>query len=227
MEVNFVYIGEKRFEEEGLKNHQKFYDMLSNYGIKYNIIDKCKPNYTDDEFVTPATNQIWDFYNAIEEFGSDDIVVKMRTDNWICASSYPYLLKELQDMKGCVFIGSELRDYYDVEWSSNKLPLGQDARVTGDFIIIAKKSYMKPKDEMYHILKKNAKVVSGNVLWQKIRSTDGTFCWGQVHLIRSGVEKYTDGHVAYTFANTYVKRDKGSRSHKTYNAMRYYKNLIC
>ena len=99
MEVNFVYIGEKRFEEEGLKNHQKFYDMLSNYGIKYNIIDKCKPNYTDDEFVTPATNQIWDFYNAIEEFGSDDIVVKMRTDNWICASSYPHLLKELQDIQ--------------------------------------------------------------------------------------------------------------------------------
>lgn len=226
MQINFVYIGEKRFEEEGLKNHQRFYNMLDNYGIRYNIIDKCKPSYANDEFSTPATNQIWDFYNAIDEFDADDIVVKMRTDNWISMSSYPYLLTELQSLKGCVFIGSELKQNYNVEWSRHDLLLDQDTRVTGDFIVIAKKSYMKPKDEMRRILEKNAKVISGNVLWQKIRNVDSKFCWGQIHLIRSGVEEYTDEYVAYNFANSYVQRDGGDKSHKTYNAMMYYKNQL-
>lgn len=238
MQINFVYIGEKRFEEEGLKNHRKFYDYLEKNGIE------CLPKYSTKATKNPAeefhnfsgSQQIWDFYNSIDEFGDDDIIVKMRTDTWIPESVYPNFLETLNNIQGCVFIGSDLRKTtlehkrpYTLHWHSNTLPVGKNTEKTGDFIIVVKKSYIKSKEKIYDCLKENP-TINGNVYWQNIRTVDSEYIWGQIYLIRDGVREWNDKEIAYNFARWYVNRDrklgKSSWKIKCYDAMMYYKDQL-
>jgi len=214
MEITFVYTGERRFENIGKKNnHLHLYQALSEF-TSFKIIDKCKENRKDDEFVLSGPNQIWDFYKAIDDV-KEDIIIKMRTDIWFAKSSIPHIVNEILSAKnGKVsfsLIGSELFNHYNVDYKTYELPdiqtPGKSHVKTADFICIVNRNNLKDKNEMYNDLKIE-KSKSGNRLWQRVRKTTGQYSFGQIYLIRDNFRKenLNDDYIAYEFSKKYGKK---------------------
>ena len=213
MDIGFVYTGEKRFEKIGRENHKLLYNTLSEF-TPFSIYDQCKVDRKDDEFELSAPNQIWDFYKALPAV-KERVVVKMRTDIWFSKSSIPHVINEilatLQGKSTFTLIGSELKEHYNNEYDTYDLPefkighKSDKSKVkTADFITIADKEALRPKDEIYEILKIE-KSKSGNRLWQKIRYGEGKYSFGQIYLIRHNYreENLTDEYLGLQFARGY------------------------
>ena len=219
MSLGFVYTGEKRFEKIGRENHKLLYNALSEF-VPFSIYDQCKADRKDDEFKLSALNQIWDFYKALPAV-KERIVVKMRTDIWFSKSSIPHVINEilatLQGKRTFTLIGSELKTHYNNEYDTYDLPSDKAKVKTADFITIADKEVLRPKDEIYDLLK-TEKSKSGNRLWQRIRKGPGKYSFGQIYLIRANYkpEHLNDNYMAYQFAEGYNKR-KHTKALKFYN----------
>ena len=208
MSLGFVYTGEKRFEKIGRENHKLLYNTLSEF-TPFNIYDQCKADRKNDEFKLSAPNQIWDFYKALPAV-KERIVIKMRTDIWLTKSSIPHIVNEiLATQKGkrtFTLIGSELKTHYNNEYNTYDLPSDKAKVKTADFITIADKEVLRPKDEIYNLLK-TEKSKSGNRLWQRIRKGPGKYSFGQIYLIRANYKPkhLNDNYMAYQFAEGYNK----------------------
>jgi len=208
MDIGFVYTGEKRFENIGRENHKLLYNTLSEF-TSFNIYDQCKTDRKDDEFQLSAPNQIWDFYKALPAV-KERIVVKMRTDIWLTKSSIPHIVNEIlatqQGKRTFTLIGSELKTHYNNEYDTYDLPSDKSKVKTADFITIADKESLRPKDEIYELLK-TEKSKSGNRLWQRIRKGPGKYSFGQIYLIRANYKPkhLNDNYMAYQFAEGYNK----------------------
>ena len=226
MNLGFVYTGERRFEKIGRENHNLLYNALSEF-TPFNIYDECKNNRKGDEFELSALNQIWDFYKALPAV-KERVVVRMRTDIWFSKSSIPHVINEilatLQGKRTFTLIGSELKNHYNSEYVTYNLPefkvghKSDKAKVkTADFITIADKESLRPKDEIYNWLK-TEKSKSGNRLWQKIRKGPGKYSFGQIYLIRANYKPIhlNDKYMGYQFAEGYNKR-KHTKALKFYN----------
>ena len=208
MSLGFVYTGEKRFEKIGRENHKLLYNTLSEF-TPFNIYDQCKADRKNDEFKLSALNQIWDFYKALPAV-KERIVVKMRTDIWFSKSSIPHVINEilatLQGKRTFTLIGSELKTHYNNEYDTYDLPSDKAKVKTADFITIADKEVLRPKDEIYNLLK-TEKSKSGNRLWQRIRKGPGKYSFGQIYLIRANFKPthLNDEYMGYQFAEGYNK----------------------
>jgi len=208
MNIGFVYTGEKRFENIGRENHKLLYNTLSEF-TPFSIYDQCKADRKNDEFKLSAPNQIWDFYKALPAV-KERIVVKMRTDIWLTKSSIPHIVNEIlatqQGKRTFTLIGSELKTHYNNEYDTYDLPSDKSKVKTADFITIADKESLRPKDEIYELLK-TEKSKSGNRLWQRIRKGPGKYSFGQIYLIRANYkpEHLNDNYMAYQFAEGYNK----------------------
>ena len=226
MSLGIVYTGERRFEKVGRENHNLLFNTLSEF-TPFTIYDQCKDDRKDDEFQLSALNQIWDFYKALPAV-KERIVVKLRTDLWFSKSSIPHVVNEiLATLKGnrsFTLIGSELKTHYNNEYDTYDLPefkighKSDKAKVkTADFITIADKELLRPKDEIYELLK-NEKSKSGNRLWQRIRTGPGKYSFGQIYLIRANYKPIhlNDEYMGYQFAEGYNKR-KHKEAVKFYN----------
>ena len=226
MSLGFLYTGERRFEKIGRENHKLLYNALSEF-TSFKIYDECKKDRKSDEFVLSAPNQIWDFYKALPAV-KERIIVKMRTDIWFTKSSIPHVVNEilatLQGKRTFTLIGSELKTHYNNEYDTYDLPefwpghKSDKAKVkTADFITIADKEALRPKDEIYKILK-TEKSKSGNRLWQRIRKGPGKYSFGQIYLIRNNYKPkhLNDEYMGYQFAEGYNK-SKHTKALKFYN----------
>ena len=226
MSLGFVYTGEKRFEKIGRENHKLLYNALSEF-TSFKIYDECKKDRKNDEFVLSAPNQIWDFYKALPAI-KERIVVKMRTDIWFTKSSIPHVVNEilatLQGKRTFTLIGSELKKHYNNEYDTYDLPefkighKSDKSKVkTADFITIADREMLRPRYEIYNILK-TEKSKSGNRLWQRIRKGPGKYSFGQIYLIRNNYKPnhLNDEYMAYQFAEGYNKT-KHKEALKFYN----------
>jgi len=219
MSLGFVYTGEKRFEKIGRENHKLLYNTLSEF-TPFSIYDQCKADRKNDEFKLSAPNQIWDFYKALPAV-KERIVVKMRTDIWLTKSSIPHIVNEIlatqQGKRTFTLIGSELKTHYNNEYDTYDLPSDKSKVKTADFITIADKESLRPKDEIYELLK-TEKSKSGNRLWQRIRKGPGKYSFGQIYLIRANYkpEHLNDNYMAYQFAEGYNKK-KHKEALKFYN----------
>jgi len=208
MDIGFVYTGEKRFENIGRENHKLLYNTLSEF-TPFSIYDQCKADRKDDKFKLSAPNQIWDFYKALPAV-KERIVIKMRTDIWLTKSSIPHIVNEiLATQKGkrtFTLIGSELKTHYNNEYDTYDLPSDKSKVKTADFITIADKESLRPKDEIYELLK-TEKSKSGNRLWQRIRKGPGKYSFGQIYLIRANFKPthLNDEYMGYQFAEGYNK----------------------
>jgi len=208
MNIGFVYTGEKRFENIGRENHKLLYNTLSEF-TPFSIYDQCKADRKNDEFKLSAPNQIWDFYKALPAV-KERIVVKMRTDIWLTKSSIPHIVNEIlatqQGKRTFTLIGSELKTHYNNEYDTYDLPSDKSKVKTADFITIADKESLRPKDEIYELLK-TEKSKSGNRLWQRIRKGPGKYSFGQIYLIRANYKPkhLNDNYMAYQFAEGYNK----------------------
>ena len=218
MDIGFVYTGEKRFEKIGRENHNLLYDELSEF-TSFNIYDQCKVDRKNDEFILSAPNQIWDFYKALPAV-KERIVVKMRTDIWFSKSSIPHVVNEilatLQGKRTFTLIGSELKKHYNNEYDTYDLPDDKSKVKTADFIMIADREVLRPRSEIYNMLK-TEKSKSGNRLWQRIRKGPGKYSFGQIYLIRANYKpkRLNDKYMGYQFAEGYNKS-----KHK--EALRFY-----
>jgi hypothetical protein len=222
MEIAFVYTGERRFENIGKKNnHLHLFQALSE-STSFKIIDKCKEDRKNDEFILSGPNQIWDFYKAIDNV-KEDIVIRMRTDIWFSKSSIPHVVNEilstLQGKQNFSMIGSELFNHYNIEYETYDLPENNFKVKTADFMTIANKKVLIPKDVIFNQLK-NEKSKSGNRLWQRIRKGSGKYSFGQIYLIRENFreEHLNDEYIAYTFAKGYGKKTQKAQDY-------YYEHL--
>ena len=226
MSLGFVYTGEKRFEKIGRENHKLLYNELSEF-TSFKIYDECKKDRKSDEFLLSAPNQIWDFYKALPAV-KERIVVKMRTDIWFSKSSIPHVINEiletLQGKRTFTLIGSELKTHYNNEYDTYDLPefkighKSDKAKVkTADFIMIADREMLRPRYEIYNMLK-TEKSKSGNRLWQRIRKGPGKYSFGQIYLIRAKyrTKHLNDKYMAYQFAEGYNKT-KHKKALKFYN----------
>ena len=219
MSLGFVYTGERRFESIGRENHKLLYNTLSEF-TPFSIYDQCKADRKNDEFKLSALNQIWDFYKALPAV-KERIVVKMRTDIWLTKSSIPHIVNEIlatqQGKRTFTLIGSELKTHYNNEYDTYDLPSDKAKVKTADFITIADKESLRPKDEIYNLLK-TEKSKSGNRLWQRIRKGPGKYSFGQIYLIRANYKPVhlNDNYMAYQFAEGYNKR-KHKEALKFYN----------
>ena len=208
MSLGFVYTGERRFESIGRENHKLLYNTLSEF-TPFSIYDQCKADRKNDEFKLSAPNQIWDFYKALTAV-KERIVVKMRTDIWLTKSSIPHIVNEIlatqQGKRTFTLIGSELKTHYNNEYDTYDLPSDKAKVKTADFITIADKEALRPKDEIYELLK-TEKSKSGNRIWQRIRKGPGKYSFGQIYLIRANYkpEHLNDEYMAYQFAEGYNK----------------------
>jgi hypothetical protein len=208
MDIGFVYTGEKRFENIGRENHKLLYNTLSEF-TSFNIYDQCKADRKDDEFQLSAPNQIWDFYKALPAV-KERIVIKMRTDIWLTKSSIPHIVNEIlatqQGKRTFTLIGSELKTHYNNEYDTYDLPSDKSKVKTADFITIADKESLRPKDEIYELLK-TERSKSGNRLWQRIRKGPGKYSFGQIYLIRANFKPthLNDEYMGYQFAEGYNK----------------------
>lgn len=208
MDIGFVYTGEKRFENIGRENHKLLYNTLSEF-TPFSIYDQCKADRKDDEFQLSAPNQIWDFYKALPAV-KERIVIKMRTDIWLTKSSIPHIVNEIlatqQGKRTFTLIGSELKTHYNNEYDTYDLPSDKSKVKTADFITIADKESLRPKDEIYELLK-TEKSKSGNRLWQRIRKGPGKYSFGQIYLIRANFKPthLNDEYMGYQFAEGYNK----------------------
>ena len=220
MSLGFVYTGEKRFEKIGRENHKLLYNELSEF-TSFKIYDECKKDRKNDEFILSAPNQIWDFYKALPVV-KEQMVIRMRTDIWFSKSSIPHVVNEIlatkQGKRTFTLIGSELFRHYNNEYDTYDLPeIKKDkAKVkTADFITIADKKVLRPKEEIYEWLK-TEKSKSGNRLWQKIRKGPGKFSFCQIYLIRAKFREpnLNDEYMGLQFARGYGP--------KTKEAQRYY-----
>ena len=219
MSLGFVYTGERRFESIGRENHKLLYNTLSEF-TPFSIYDQCKADRKNDEFKLSAPNQIWDFYKALPAV-KERIVVKMRTDIWLTKSSIPHIVNEIlatqQGKRTFTLIGSELKTHYNNEYDTYDLPSDKAKVKTADFITIADKETLRPKDQIYNMLK-TEKSKSGNRLWQRIRKGPGKYSFGQIYLIRANYKPVhlNDNYMAYQFAEGYNKR-KHKEALKFYN----------
>ena len=226
MDIGFVYTGEKRFEKIGRENHNLLYNALSEF-TPFSIYDQCKIDRKGDEFVLSAPNQIWDFYKALPSV-KERIVVRMRTDIWFSKSSIPHVINEilatLQGKRTFTLIGSELKTHYNNEYDTYDLPefkIGHKSDKskikTADFITIADREMLRPRYEIYNILK-TEKSKSGNRLWQRIRKGSGKYSFGQIYLIRANYKPkhLNDEYMGYQFAEGYNKT-KHKKALKFYN----------
>ena len=219
MSLGFVYTGEKRFEKIGRENHKLLYNALSEF-TPFSIYDQCKADRKNDEFKLSAPNQIWDFYKALPAV-KERIVVKMRTDIWLTKSSIPHIVNEIlatqQGKRTFTLIGSELKTHYNNEYDTYDLPSDKSKVKTADFITIADKESLRPKDEIYELLK-TEKSKSGNRLWQRIRKGPGKYSFGQIYLIRANYKPIhlNDEYMGYQFAEGYNKT-KHKEALKFYN----------
>jgi len=208
MNIGFVYTGEKRFENIGRENHKLLYNTLSEF-TSFNIYDQCKADRKDDEFQLSAPNQIWDFYKALPAV-KERIVIKMRTDIWLTKSSIPHIVNEIlatqQGKRTFTLIGSELKTHYNNEYDTYDLPSDKSKVKTADFITIVDKESLRPKDEIYELLK-TERSKSGNRLWQRIRKGPGKYSFGQIYLIRANFKPthLNDEYMGYQFAEGYNK----------------------
>jgi len=208
MDIGFVYTGEKRFENIGRENHKLLYNTLSEF-TSFNIYDQCKADRKDDEFQLSAPNQIWDFYKALPAV-KERIVIKMRTDIWLTKSSIPHIVNEIlatqQGKRTFTLIGSELKTHYNNEYDTYDLPSDKSKVKTADFITIADKESLRPKDEIYELLK-TERSKSGNRLWQRIRKGPGKYSFGKIYLIRANFKPthLNDEYMGYQFAEGYNK----------------------
>jgi len=221
MDIGFVYTGERRFEKIGKENHKLLYNRLSEF-TPFKIYDQCKDDRSNDEFELSAPNQIWDFYKALPVV-KERIVIRMRTDIWFSKSSIPHVVNEIlatkQGKRTFTLIGSELFRHYNNEYDTYDLPeIKKDkAKVkTADFITIADKEVLRPKEEIYEWLK-TEKSKSGNRLWQKIRKGPGKFSFGQIYLIRAKYRPHNlnDEYMGLQFAEGYGPKTKEAQ--KFYN----------
>ena len=219
MEIGFLYTGEKRFEKIGKENHKLLYNTLSEF-TSFNIYDECKKDRSNDEFELSAPNQIWDFYKALPVV-KEQMVIRMRTDIWFSKSSIPHVVNEIlatkQGKRTFTLIGSELFRHYNNEYDTYDLPeIKKDkAKVkTADFITIADKEVLRPKDEIYEWLK-TEKSKSGNRLWQKIRKGPGNFSFGQIYLIRAKFKEpnLNDEYMGLQFARGYGPKTKEAQKY--------------
>ena len=226
MSLGFVYTGEKRFEKIGRENHKLLYNTLSEF-TQFSIYDQCKVNRKNDEFKLSAPNQIWDFYMALP-YVKERIVVRMRTDIWFSKSSIPHVINEilatLQGKRSFTLIGSELKKHYNNEYDTYDLPefkvghKSDKSKVkTADFITIADREALRPRYEIYNMLK-TEKSKSGNRLWQRIRKGPGKYSFGQIYLIRANYKPkhLNDKYMGYQFAEGYNK-SKHKEALKFYN----------
>jgi hypothetical protein len=213
MEIVFVYTGERRFEKVGRENHRHLFQALSDF-TPFRIVDKCKENRKNDEFLLSAQNQIWDFYKGIE--GEEaDIIIKMRTDIWFAKSSIPHIVNEILKFKNgnakfCL-LGSELFRHYDKEWEEYQLPdvknPGKSHVKTGDFMLIARREELQSKEEVYKWLSIE-RSKSGNRIWQRIRKSTGHYSFGQIYLLRAEYKTLSDEYLALEFAKHYGPKTK-------------------
>ena len=222
MDIGFVYTGERRFENIGRENHKLLFNALSEF-TAFNIYDECKDDRSNDDFTISAPNQIWDFYKALPKV-KEQIVIRMRTDIWFAKSSIPHVINEilstLQGTRDFTLIGAELDSHYNKEYTTYDLPEVKKEKVkvkTADFITIANKKVLKPKEDIYNWLKTEYSK-SGNRLWQKIRYGGGKYSFGQIYLIRDQFreENLTDEYIGLQFARGYGNKPKMKAAQKYY-----------
>jgi len=209
--ITFFYIGEPRFREHTVTNHEKLFEIVrSNWPMQ--VLDYTHLFYDRElcPFDRSGAIQVWDFYKVLENV-KNHIVVKLRTDVWFDETAYDVVLQELTKIisgeHDISFIGSELFRSFDQEYERIRVPLVPKVQ---DFVVIADKRKIKSQDLAMHDLEHGKPFKSGNRTWQFIIADEERAytirC--QMFLVRQNHAELNTWQVAYDFIRDFKKCEK-------------------
>ena len=93
--IGIFYIGEPRFKEIGMANHEKLFSKLrENWPIAvYDYTwNKAWPRNCPSDLA--GVIQVWDFYKALN-LVPEKYIIKMRTDVWLSDAAVDAIAKEM------------------------------------------------------------------------------------------------------------------------------------
>jgi hypothetical protein len=182
MAIGIAYIGERRFHNTSMRNHEELFDLLrTKYEIKiYDftkgerinagaLADRFRSNSSDAAcpYDTSGAIQLWDFVQANKQV-AEDIIIKIRTDIWFTKNSMQVVLKELDEIvdgntdvsfMGLDFLNCCDKLYERSEAVEKKVP---------DFVIIARRSALASAETIIEKVEAPSKQKSGNVMFKYI-----------------------------------------------------------
>ena len=215
--IGVFYIGHRRFPEVGLPNHQELISRLKDL-LPVNIYDFSKSVGTTNNcpFTEGGGVQVWDFMESVHKI-HDEYVVKLRTDLWLTPSSIACIVDGIQR----IIEGSVDVEFYGSNWTEflgherSRFPIQERAWVQ-DFVVSARKSILRPKDDVYKDLLgfKSSTRACGTKVYKSITNAAvvGHNVQCQIYLVRKHYDEIDPWQIGYDYIASYPKQWKMPRA---------------
>lgn len=211
--IAIVYIGDRRYPEVGLPNHQPLIDQISElaYTNVYHFT-KDWPGRGQCPWAEGGANQVWDFMESVGRT-TESIVIKLRTDLWFTESSIAAVIAELKEVIAgnisAAFFGSNWTDY--LGHKHTRVNADESPNVQ-DFVVIARRETIDNKDAVYDYINNStgSKLACGTKVYKSVvkpnTSAVNVFC--QIYLVRKTYDVVDPWQVGYDYIASYRKQWK-------------------
>lgn len=194
--IAIVYIGERRFDGMAASNHQRLFDALAQRH-QYQIYDVTHAYRTwSVEGLCGEQAQILDMHHALSQV-SEDFVIKIRTDAWICPWEIDKVLDNIDrvvnDGLDFAFMGPRLNFESEVEHYDYVIP---QHPWTHDVLICFRKSNAKNVPELLQNFPDQNLYTLNKGWW--LFATEGSRCNNHhmdIYIIRQALDTPTDYQV--------------------------------
>jgi hypothetical protein len=211
--IAIFYIGDERYPEIGLPNHQALIEEIQNLAPT-NVYHFTKSWLGRGQcpWIEGGANQVWDFMESVNRT-TEPIVVKLRTDLWFTESSVQAVITELKELLAgnidAAFFGSNWADYLGHTHTRQDC---KNTTVVQDFVVMARRECLYDKDIVYAYLNRtnSSNRACGTKVFKSILESQtlavNVFC--QIYLIRKSYEIVDPWQVGYDYITSYPKQWK-------------------
>ena len=206
--IGVFYIGEPRFTNIGLFNHQKLYSRLrENWPIEIYDYTWNQAWPRDCASDLAGVVQVWDFYQGLSRV-PEKYIIKIRTDVWFTDAAVDAVVKEMglivDGHNDLSYIGMELTTDYAETY--NRIEAKGIPKVQ-DFVIAANRTRIAPDDSAMWSQNSHKKLKSGNRTFKTLmlEDTQAYTVRTTMPLIRRHYDNPTDWEITYDFVNQYNK----------------------
>jgi len=224
--IAIMCIGLKRHITTTYENHNKVFKILDKkFGIKiYDFYrEKDIPNCP-----FPLTNQegsgklqMYDFITSLEKV-DEEIIVKFRSDIFFTDVAINALISEIEKIinneNDLAYLGLDFKNDYDQTY---KITDARKEEKITDFVIVAKKSLIPPREYIINFLFNHFKSLyesSGNIVFFLLinSNTRATKISTQMYLIRKDYKTLNNWQIYFDWCHDY--------KHKSLHAFNWVKN---
>lgn len=210
--IAVVYIGDPRFPEVGLPNHEPLIQRLHTLApTQVYHFTKDRPERRACPWDQGGANQVWDFLESAART-PETIVIKLRTDLWFTPSSIDAVISEVerivQGELDHAFFGSNWKDYVGHTHTREDISLKPWVM---DFVVAMRKSGIKNPATVYEFIENSTpnKRACGTKLFGACIETGyavNVFC--QIYLVRRHYDQVDPWQVGLDYIQSYKKQWK-------------------